>query len=155
MNKNKNDEDRLLAILVVALFGVLSLAIGMAGPTVELAFFFWFAGIGLSCVALASAFSFFAGEEKKFAKDKRAALWIWAVCLLSIAVLALGWFTLSWPTYMIIETIENVYAFPPEAESAINLIKNVIGWFLILMSLGLLLWAFVNSQRREEVTYPM
>jgi len=56
---------------------------------------------------------------------------------------------------MLIEQIEGVYDFPAETIPAINLIKAVMGWFLILMTLGLLLWAYVNSQRREDITYPV
>jgi len=74
--------------------------------------------------------------------------------LLAIVVLAMAWFTLTWPTFQIIAFIENVYTFPTEAAPAITLIKNVIAWFLIIMALGLLLWAYVMSQRKEDVTYP-
>ena len=86
--------------------------------------------------------------------NNKGAMWIWAVCILSLVVLAMGWFTLTWPTFLIIETIESQYSFPSEATNAITLMKTVLGWFLILMALGLLAWAFVNSQKREEITYP-
>ena len=91
----------------------------------------------------------------KMIRNKRGALWIWAVCLLSIVTLAVAWFTLTWPVFMFIDAIQEHYTFPAQVQPAISLIVAVMGWFLILMSLGLLLWAYVNSQRREEVTYPV
>jgi len=108
-------------------------------------------GISFCCVTLFLAFQLFS----KFRQSRRGAIYVWAVCLLSIAVLAIGWFTLTWPAYMLIELIESIYAFPPEATAAITLIKNMIGWFLIIMAFGLLLWAILASTRREEVTYPI
>lgn len=92
-------------------------------------------------------------EAKRFKDDKRGIMWVWAVCLLTIVVMSMAWFTLSWPAFMIIDAVLASYNFPPTARLAITLTSNVISWFLIMMTLGLLLWAFVNSQRREETTY--
>jgi len=92
-------------------------------------------------------------EINRFKDDKQGIMWVWAVCLLTIVVMSMAWFTLSWPAFMIIDSILASYSFPPTARLAITLTSNVISWFLILMVLGLVLWAFVNSQRREETTY--
>ncbi len=94
-------------------------------------------------------------EINRFKDDKRGIMWVWAVCLLTIVVMSMAWFTLSWPAFMIIDAVLASYNFPPTARLAITLTGNVISWFLIMMVLGLLLWAFVNSQRREETTYGM
>lgn len=134
-------------MLAIICFFVLPMAQG-----VELYFFSVALGVGFAIMGFVNLTLIF---KKSIKKDKRGALWIWAVCLLAIVTLAIGWFTLTWPTFILIETIENVYTFPPEQQNAINLIKTVMGWFLIFMSLGLLLWAYVNSQRREDVTYPI
>lgn len=92
-------------------------------------------------------------EVERFKDDKRGIMWVWAVCLLTIVVMSMAWFTLSWPAFMIIDSILASYSFPPTARLAITLVSNVISWFLIIMTLGLLLWAIVNSQRKEETTY--
>jgi uncharacterized membrane protein len=92
-------------------------------------------------------------KAKQFKDDKRGVMWVWAICLLTIVVMSMAWFTLSWPAFMIIDAVLASYSFPPTARLAITLVSNVISWFLIMMVLGLLLWAFVNSQRREETTY--
>jgi len=128
--------------------------------SIEFGVFFLCLGIGFAIMGWASMFFIFCPDEwaslkKAFRRNRRGAIWIWAVCLLALVVLAMGWFTLTWPTYMIINYIESVYTFPPEAQPAVTLMKNVIAWFLIFMALGLLLWAYVASQRREEISYPM
>jgi len=150
-SKHKNDP---LLIVCLVLFGIAGFSIGMLMPNVELTVVCFVFGSGLAFFGVALALNLVRISNKELVKDKRAALWIWTVCLLAIVVLAMGWFTLTWPTYQIIEHIEGIYTFPTEATPAITLIKNVIAWFLIIMALGLLLWAYVNSQRREEVTYP-
>lgn len=151
----KEKENSPLLIVILSLWGILSLFVSMVMPTLETIILLFSLGAGLILFGVALAFNIIRVSEKTFRKNKRAALWIWTVCLLSITVLALAWFVLTWPTFMIIDYIESVYTFPPEAAPAITLIKNVLGWFLILMALGLLLWAYVNSQRREEITYPV
>lgn len=90
---------------------------------------------------------------KELQKDKSGILWIWAVCLLTIVIMSIAWFTLSWPAFMILDAILASYTFPPTARLAITLVSNVISWFLILMTIGLLFWAFVNSGRRETETF--
>ena len=152
MTKKETDP---LIIINFALFGIVFLFASMIMPTTETIILLFSLGTGFSLFAVTLGLNIVRVTEKTFQKNKRAALWIWAVCLLSITVMALAWFVLTWPTYMIIEYIEPVYTFPPEATPAITLVKNVIAWFLILMSLGLLLWAYVHSQRREDVTYPV
>ena len=92
-------------------------------------------------------------EARRLQEDKSGILWIWAVCLLTIVIMSIAWFTLSWPAFMILDAILASYTFPPTARLAITLVSNVISWFLILMTIGLLFWAFVNSGRRETETY--
>ena len=92
-------------------------------------------------------------ELEHFKTDKSGILWVWAVCFLTIIVMSIAWFTLSWPAFMILDAILAAYSFPPSARLAITLVSNVISWFLILMTLGLLFWAFINSGRRETETY--
>jgi hypothetical protein len=148
-------EQHVVKVLLLTCWGVAMLFISGIMPTFELGMFVYGIGAMLTGIGVILIFSLVYSEDKKVVRAKRGAMWIWAVCLLSIGVLALGWFVLMWPTYMIIQTIEGAYNFPPEATGAIGLIKTVIAWFLILMALGLLLWAFVSSQRREEITYPV
>ena len=82
------------------------------------------------------------------------ALWIWAISLMTIVVYSIAWFTLAWPYYMVVEAVENSYTFESPADLTIDLMNTVVEWHPIIMILGLLLWAFVASQRREDITYP-
>jgi len=152
--EKKKETDDSMTILLLVLAGVVGVS-GMFLPNVELAVFSLALGLGLMSIGVLLAFNFIRVSEKKLRENKRGALWIWAVALLAIVTLAVAWFALTWPAFMLIEQIEGVYDFPAETIPAINLIKAVMGWFLILMTLGLLLWAYVNSQRREDITYPV
>jgi hypothetical protein len=88
-------------------------------------------------------------------KNQSGVIWIWAICLLAIVLYSICWFSLGWPLYMVIDTVEASYTFPAQATNTINLMRLVIAWHPIFFIFGMLLWAFVNSQRREEVTYPV
>ena len=92
--------------------------------------------------------------EQTHPKAKAGIIWVWAVCIIGIMVLAIAWFSLSWPAYEIIQAITSIYSFPAKATLTIDLLRNVIAWLPIIIVLGLLLWAFVNSGRKEETTYP-
>lgn len=151
--KKKQESDLMLGTMLTC-FGIMFMFIALFLHSQEIIIFSFTLGAGLIGFGLALLFNLIRVTEKLF-KQRKAALYIWAVCLLAISVLSLGWFVLTWPTYQIITYIESVYTFPPEATNAITLIKNVIAWFLILMALGLLLWAYVMSQKREEVTFPV
>jgi hypothetical protein len=135
--------------LVITIIGVMFIGLSLA-PT-ELGLNFFIIGLPLTICG-----SYFLCLEMfpSLKKNKHGILWIWAVCLMAIVVMALAWMTLTWPVYLIIEQIESVFTFPTAAQSAVDILKTVIAWFLVLFVLGMLLWAYVNSQRREDVTYP-
>lgn len=83
--------------------------------------------------------------------DNKGALWLWSVAILTIIVMAFAWFALTWPTFMVIDFVESRYSYSGSSAYAATFVKNVLSWFLILMSLGLLLYLYVNSQRKEEI----
>jgi len=86
--------------------------------------------------------------------NKRGAIWIWAVCFMAIIVYSIVWFALGWAFNLFIDSLELSYTFTSPADLTVQFIKIVVAWHPILFILGMLLWAYVNSQRREEVTYP-
>ena len=81
-------------------------------------------------------------------------VWVWVVCVISIALTAFVWLIFTWPVTMIIDTVEQGEGWPPEASTTIAFLRTIFMVIPILLILGLLLWAYVNSQRRETVTYP-
>ena len=155
MNSDREFNRKILELLVLTLLGFGFLLLGTVGYSFELTMFFLMLGIGFCSSSIILFANWIRIDMRTLKKNKQGALYIWAVCLLSLVVLAMGWFTLTYPTFMIIEMIEGMYNFPPEATAGIGLIKSVLGWFLILMALGLIIWAFVASSRREDVTYPI
>lgn len=156
----KNPEKQMLQNLLLTLIGlfliVANLFLGFDGTLITFS-----VGVGLTVGGLIALLinmdtmeKLRKQYEKRMQHANEGALWIWAVCLLAIVVLALAWLPLSMVSYMMIDILEGIFAFPPQARTSIDLLKSVIAWFLILMLLGLLLWAYVNSQRKEMVTYP-
>ena len=81
-------------------------------------------------------------------------LWVWIVCLLSIVVMAFLWFVWTWPISIIMDTVETQMGLPPEATTTVAFLRLIFMILPILIALGLILWAYVNSQRKEDVTYP-
>jgi len=79
---------------------------------------------------------------------------VWVVTILSIVLCAFFWFVWTWPIVLLIETVETTVGLPPEAATTVAFLLTVFMVLPILITLGLLLWAFVNSQRREDVTHP-
>jgi len=155
MQSDEKFNRKILELLILTLLGFGFLLVGTVGYSFELTMFFLMLGMGFCFSGIILFANWLRINMRDFNKNKRGALYIWAVCLLSIVVLAMGWFTLTYPTFMIIDLIEDMYDFPPEATASIGLIKSVLGWFLILMALGLIIWALVASSRREDVTYPI
>lgn len=94
-------------------------------------------------------------EEPKMSKAQQAIVWVWAVCFMGIAVYSLVWFTLGWAAMGVIDSVTGNYTFASPAASTVDFIRTMFAWHPIFFILGLLLWAFVNSQRREEATYPV
>jgi uncharacterized membrane protein len=91
----------------------------------------------------------------RFRDDQSAIIWVWAVALLSIVVHSITWMVLCWPMYATLDAIELSYTFPSVATNTINLIRSLAALEETMFVLGMLLWAFINSARREDVTYPV
>jgi hypothetical protein len=91
---------------------------------------------------------------QRFKSNHRGFIWVWAVCIMSICVYSICWFSLGWAAMAVIDQMLLMYSFPPQAQLIIAVIKQVICWHPILFIFGMLLWAYVNSQRVDPITYP-
>lgn len=91
---------------------------------------------------------------RDFRDDRRGIIWVWSVCFLTITVNSLAWLVLGWPTYLALDAIEQSYTFPSVATNTITLIRYVVALEPVLVILGMLLWAYVNSGKHETPTYP-
>lgn len=143
---NKVNQELTLLKLAIGIFAGLCLTFLTQN---EVAFF-----LGVTITIVCTALIAFRVLSMDRQRKNRGIIWIWVVCIFAIAVLALLWLPLSWVSYMMIDVVKENYNFPPQALSAINLLTQVIGYFLVIMLFGLIIWAIVNSQRREDITYP-
>jgi archaellum biogenesis protein FlaJ (TadC family) len=82
-------------------------------------------------------------------------VWVWAVCLAGIVMYAIAYYALVMPTLQMIGIVESMTTFDASAGVTLGFVKVVLNWHPILFIVGLLLWAYVNSVRREDVTYPI
>lgn len=81
-------------------------------------------------------------------------VWVWVVALAGICVYAISFYVLLYPALEIIGVAEGMVSWDADSTFTLNLVKTVLNWHPILFIVGLIIWAFVNSQRREDVTYP-
>jgi len=86
----------------------------------------------------------------KFKKDKRAVVWVWAVVFMGLFIYSLVWFTTGWAVMEVADAVESEYTFEGPAAQASSFIKTMFEYNPILFMFGLLLWAYVNSQRRSS-----
>ena len=97
--------------------------------------------------------TFFSRFLKSFKRDRRGVFYVWVAVAIFITVILIMWFPLSWVIYQTIDVVTSSYTFPPEAQGTITLMKNVVAWFVDIAVGGFILWAYVASQKREDVTY--
>ena len=93
--------------------------------------------------------------DESLMTNNRAIVWVWIVALTTWAIMAVAYFSLSMLVYMVLDSVEGMYAFGEQELGIITLTKNVTGWFLIIMTVGIIGWALINSARREDQTYPI
>ncbi len=129
--------------------------------------------IGLALIVLAALFAIKGPEYgemflirqrsklEEFKEDKRGIVWVWVVALLTWAIMAIAYFSLSMVVYMVLDQAEAFIPWstaPPWADSylqTINLTRNVCGWFLIIMTVGIIGWALLSSARHVGDTGPV
>jgi len=87
----------------------------------------------------------------KFRKDKRAVLWVWTVILVGLFVYSLMWFTTGWAVMEVADSVESEYAFTGAAASASTFIRTMFQYHPVLFLFGLILWGYVNSQRKVRL----
>lgn len=93
-------------------------------------------------------------NKQKLEDDNRGIVWVWVVALCTWAIMAIAYFSLSIVVYMVLDSVEAFYPWGAEEMGVITLTRNVCAWFLIIMTVGILGWALINSVRRGEDTYP-
>jgi len=87
----------------------------------------------------------------KFRSDKRAVLWVWTVIIVGLFVYSLMWFTTGWAVMEVADNVEAEYTFTGPAAFASTFIKTMFQWHPVLFLFGLILWGYVNSQRKAQL----
>ena len=80
--------------------------------------------------------------------------YIWSMALITIAIFELFYFTVGRIGFEILGMAEVMFDWTSPADLLIVFCRYVWIWFPVLMILGVLLWAYVSSQRPQDVTYP-
>ena len=87
----------------------------------------------------------------RFRTDKHAVLWVWTVILVGLFVYSLMWFTTGWAVMEVANNVEDEYAFTGAAAFASTFIKTMFQYHPVLFLFGLILWGYVNSQRKTQL----
>lgn len=149
---------------LVLSIGGLSLALAANGfqgdPNVSISMFFVgiiFAGFGLLIVTkgaqLGEDYTKLKRQAETLAEDEGGIVWVWVVALCTWAIMAVAYFSLSVVVYMVLDSVEAFYPWGAQELGVISLTRNVCAWFLIIMTIGLLGWALINSARKVEDTW--
>lgn len=93
-------------------------------------------------------------HKSRLAQANKGVVWIWAVCLAGIVIYSITFYVLVYPALEIIGVVEGLTTWSADATFTLNFVRTVLNWHPIIFIVGLLIWAYVNSQRREDVTYP-
>lgn len=96
----------------------------------------------------------YAKQKGNLRDDEKGIVWVWVVAFLTWAIMAIAYFSLATVAYMILDSAEAMYPWGGEELGTLALTRNVLGWFLIIMTVGIIGWALINSARREDQTYP-
>lgn len=91
--------------------------------------------------------------KRKFLNNKSGVAWVWAVCFIAMGIYTMAWYATGLATMMTIDALEATYTYPAPMSTTITFIRTLFAWHPFIMLIGLALWAFINSQRREDQTY--
>jgi len=87
----------------------------------------------------------------RFKNDKSGVVWIWVVIIVGILAYSLVWFSVGWAVIEVADNVESQYTFEPPVSYAATFIRTIFQYHPILFFFGLMLWAYVNSQRRVDM----
>lgn len=92
--------------------------------------------------------------KRSLRSNRSGIVWVWVACLVAIVLYSIVWFAMGMASSVFFEAMTSIYTFPAPMNLTAAAILSVIAVNPMLMLGGLILWAYVNSGRREDVTYP-
>jgi hypothetical protein len=90
------------------------------------------------------------GKFERLCSDESGLGWQILVFLSGVVAFGVVWFVVAWPADIIFNAVTGVYAFSGITLSAINLVRGIIGLLVGLGLLFLIIWLWVNVNRRED-----
>lgn len=90
---------------------------------------------------------------KSLRRNRSGLIYVWVVCFFAIVIYSIAWFVLGWSAMMTIQAVEDAYTFTGPAATTVDLVKTVIAWHPLIFIFGMIIWALVNSHKREYVSY--
>ena len=91
----------------------------------------------------------------EFRENRQGIVAIWIACFMGLVVYSIGWFVLAWSCFGIIDLMTTTFTYPAQALNTITLMRLVLTWHPIFYFIGMLLWAYAESMRRETGTEPL
>ena len=86
---------------------------------------------------------------RSFTKNKSGTIYAWLVVLLLTFTYAVVWFTAGWAALELADTVEETFTLGSQGTNIVGMIKMVFAWHPVIVIIGLLLYGFVSSQRRD------
>ena len=87
----------------------------------------------------------------KLKNNKSGVVWIWVVIIVGILAYSLIWFSVGWVVIEVADNVESQYTYEPPISYAASFIRLIFQYHPILFFFGLMLWAYVNSQRNVQL----
>jgi len=85
--------------------------------------------------------------------NRSGIVFVWAVCFMAIVVYSIFWFIGGYVAISVIDAVTDAYNFTGMAAQTIDIIKAVLYWNPLFFIFGMLIWAYVNSTKKEHLTY--
>jgi hypothetical protein len=126
---------------------------GSVGVIAMFIFGLCFCGFGVAFLVKGGEFGeLYVAKKRSLTADKDGIVWVWIVALLTWAIMAIAYFSLSMVVYMVLDSVEAFYPWGSQELGVIALTRNVCAWFLVIMTVGIIGWALINSVRKVDDT---
>ena len=83
----------------------------------------------------------------------RSAIYAVVVFMISLFVFAILYISLGWPALQIITTFQELFDLGDMANNTLEIFKFTFLLAGLIVLIGLIMWLYVNTRKREVVTY--
>jgi hypothetical protein len=89
-------------------------------------------------------------QLRRWKASRRALGWQLAVFVAGIIAFPTAWFIASYPADLVYTSVAGIYTFTGIAATAISIVRTLIGLLVGLALFFLIIWLWVNSNRRND-----